>query len=86
MDFEAAWGWVEAQREMVAIGRAKPRSDTHRALLLAAEIDQWRARFEWLASQHWVEPEATFRLDLRETQFIEPYIAALVAAIDAKLP
>lgn len=50
-----------------------------------AEADKWRARFEWLAEQHWVEPEATFRLELQETEFSEQYKAALVAAVDAKL-
>ena len=41
------------------------------------------ARFEWLAVQYWVEPEATFRLNLAETEDISTYMRELRAAIDA---
>ena len=51
-----------------------------------AERDALRAdaaRFEWLAVQYWVEPEATFRLNLAETEDISTYMRELRAAIDA---
>ena len=50
-----------------------------------SEVVKWRVRFEWLAAQHWVEPEAKFRLSLTETDDAGAYIAALVAAVDARL-
>ena len=47
--------------------------------------DLWRARFEWLAAQHWVEPEAAFRLDLTDTgDDSAAYMAQLIAAVDAR--
>ena len=50
-----------------------------------AEADKWRARFEWLAAQHWVEPEAAFRLDLTDTgDDSAAYMAQLIAAVDAR--
>ena len=30
-------------------------------------------RYRWLRDQHWVEPEATFRLGLKETDFSDQY-------------
>lgn len=49
------------------------------------EAGKWRARFEWLAMQHWVEPEAAFRLDLTDTgDDPAAYMARLIAAVDAR--
>lgn len=58
-------------------------------LMEEAPADQWRARFEWLAAQHWVESEAVFRLELKETDADDSagsYMAQLISAVDAKLP
>lgn len=45
----------------------------------------WRARFEWLVSQHWVEPEAVFRLDLSDTDDSSKYMVEVIEAIDNRL-
>jgi hypothetical protein len=51
-----------------------------------SEADKWRKRFEWLAMQHWVEPEAEFRLDLADTgDDSAAYMVRLIAAVDARL-
>ena len=51
----------------------------------AAKTEPWKRRFEWLASQHWVEPEATFHLSLEETDDFIYYHKQLIEAIDAKM-
>ena len=51
----------------------------------AAQSEPWKKRFEWLASQHWVEPEATFYLSLEETDDFTSYQKQLISAIDAKM-
>lgn len=43
------------------------------------------ARYQWLAVQHWVEPEATFRLGLEGVEFINTYRFQLDSAIDAAM-
>ena len=50
-----------------------------------AQTEPWKKRFEWLASQHWVEPEATFYLSLEETDDFTYYHKQLIEAIDAKM-
>ena len=51
-----------------------------------ADADKWRVRFEWLAAQHWVEPEAAFRLDLADTgDDSAAYMAQVIAAVDARM-
>lgn len=52
-------------------------------MLEAANLDA--ARYQWLAVQHWVEPEATFRLGLKDVEFTNAYMAELGAAIDAAM-
>ncbi len=42
-------------------------------------------RYRWLRDQWWCEEEATFRLDLGETDFSNVYQARLNAAIDAAM-
>jgi hypothetical protein len=51
----------------------------------AAQPEPWKKRFEWLASQYWVEPEATFHLSLEETDDFTYYHKQLIEAIDAKM-
>jgi hypothetical protein len=61
-------------------------SPESRLLAMTRERDEWRARFEWLAAQHWVEPEATFRLNLGDLgDDAAQYMAQVVAAVDARL-
>jgi hypothetical protein len=51
-----------------------------------AEIERLKAyaeRYQWLAAQHWVEPEAVFRLGLSDTDNSLEYMRELDAAIDA---
>lgn len=53
-----------------------------------APADQWRARFEWLAMQYWVESEAIFRFEIQETDADDSagsYMAQLISAVDAML-
>jgi hypothetical protein len=64
---------------------AQSRLAQHELYELRKDAEQWRARFAWLAGQHWVEPEAKFRLDLRDTEFSNQYMAELIVAVDAKL-
>lgn len=51
--------------------------------IVPAEI--WKRRFEWLASQHWVETEATFRLELPETDSATKYMNDLTTEIDKQI-
>jgi hypothetical protein len=49
------------------------------------EVSKWKARFEWLAMQHWIEPETTFRLDLaNQGDDLAGYLEQLIAAIDVR--
>ena len=50
-----------------------------------AEASKDAARFKWLIAQHWVEPEATFRLSLQETDDSGKYLLDASAAIDAAI-
>lgn len=52
-------------------------------MLEAASLDA--ARYHWLSVQHWVEPEATFRLGLEDVEFINTYRLQLDVAIDAAM-
>ena len=47
------------------------------------EIAKEAACYRWLAVQHWVEPEATIRLSLSDTDFSNQYLEELTAAIYA---
>jgi len=49
------------------------------------EGKKWKARFEWLASQHWVEEEVSFRLDLPNDEYLDQYLTSLTVSIDSKL-
>lgn len=44
-----------------------------------------KQRLEWILSQHWVEPEATFRLGLEDTDDFGKYLNDAILAIDKKL-
>ena len=49
----------------------------------AAPVQEpWKERFIWLVSQHWVEPEATFRLGLEETDDSCNYERQIIDSID----
>jgi hypothetical protein len=53
-------------------------------MLEAAQKDS--ARLIWLASQHWLEPEACFRLDINDVECdAGRYISELRAEIDKRL-
>ena len=55
---------------------------------LAAQVGALRKdaeRYRWLRDEHWVEPEAKFRLGLSDTNDAATYERELDAAIDAKL-
>ncbi len=55
-------------------------------LLGALEAAQKDAkRYRWLLAQHWIEPEAVFRLGLSGTDDFSAYEIELAAAIDSKL-
>lgn len=57
-----------------------------RLCALLSELEAARedaARYRWLAVQHWVEQEATFRLGLKNVDFINTYLEELGVAIDA---
>ena len=56
--------------------------------IMQAKLEQAQAdaaRYLWLRIQHWVEPEATFRLGLTETDNAAQYEEELDAAIDAAM-
>jgi multidrug resistance efflux pump len=53
---------------------------------LTEQVERLKAdaeRYKWLAAQHWVEPEAVFRLSLSDTDNSLEYMRELDAAIDA---
>jgi hypothetical protein len=77
-----AHAYMDAPRRTDGDARCSAAYEAMKAAILDA--DKWRARFEWLAAQHWIEPEATFRLGLAETDDADAYMAALVSAVDAK--
>jgi hypothetical protein len=52
---------------------------------LLADLDAEKARLQWLISQHWVEPEAVFRLNLSGTDDAAAYEQEAYNAIDAAL-
>ncbi len=52
---------------------------------VTATEQPWKERFRWLAAQHWVEPEATFRLGLQETDNAAEYERQLIAAVDTRI-
>jgi hypothetical protein len=47
--------------------------------------DIWKKRFLWLIEQHWVQPEAEFRLSLESTDYLQIYVQQVIAAIDLRL-
>jgi len=47
-----------------------------------AELQKNAARYLWLRDQHWVEPEAKFRLELSDTMDASQYEREIDAAID----
>lgn len=52
---------------------------------ILADLDAAKARLQWLIGQHWVEPEAVFRLNLSGTDDAAAYEQEAYAAIDAAL-
>ena len=48
-------------------------------------LKQDTARYRWLSAQHWVEPEAVFRLGLSDTDDFGEYQRELDAAIDTAM-
>jgi len=70
------------------IQRGKYKGDAEEVITaikqaLAAPVQEpWKERFIWLVSQHWVEPEATFRLGLEETDDSCNYERQIIDAID----
>ena len=50
-----------------------------------AETGKDAARYRWLIAQHWVEPEACFRLNMQETDDSHKYALDISAAIDAAI-
>lgn len=53
--------------------------------VISAESDKWRARFEWLAEQHWFQLEAKFRLDLPDAELVHQFKRMLTVAVDTHL-
>ena len=52
---------------------------------LLADLEAAEKRLIWLIGQHWVEPEAVFRLNLSGTDDAAAYEQEAIAAIDAAL-
>lgn len=51
----------------------------------AKETEKWKARFNWLINQWWVQEEAEFRLGLRETETGDEFHAVIIEEIDDQL-
>ena len=70
-----------AQGLALKAAKAMQQAETERAD--ANELDA--RRYRWLREQHWVEPEATFRLGLSETDSATQYEVELDSAIDSAI-
>jgi hypothetical protein len=78
---EAAADEIERLRKLAADRLEQMQADRKEALAWRKDAE----RFRWLAGQHWVEPEAVFRLNLDDTDDSESYFRQLVDAIDSAM-
>lgn len=82
-----------ADRDAEIAGKHQVINNLHKKIQADAKViselrkyaEQWRARFDWPAEQHWVQPEATFSLELSGSESLSEYKIETADAVDAAI-